>query len=398
MTPPTAAAPLPPGVEGEPALLHGFFERAARRWPGQVAIDVPPGPGRPARVTLTYAELDAAADTVAAALRELVRGEAVVAILLPRSHWDLYAAQLGTLKAGAAYTCLDPAFPDARLAELLADSAAVAVLTNPVGAARLRLLGDQRPLLDVQAQVASAPKGSGRELLPPLAPAPGLGEASSDSRPDPLPAVAPERLAYLIYTSGTTGRPKAVMIEHRSVANLVADDLARWGIGPADRVAQNSSVAYDSSVEEIWFALAAGATLVPMDDATVRLGPDLVDWLQRERITVFCPPPTLLRATGCTDPARALPGLRMIFVGGEALPPELAARWARGRTLINDYGPTECTVTCLREAVVPGEPVGIGRPVRGASAWILDAAGAEVREGEPGELCLGGAGLARGYW
>jgi len=213
-----------------------------------------------------------------------------------------------------------------------------------------------------------------------------------------LPAVAPERLAYLIYTSGTTGRPKAVMIEHRAIANLVADDLARWGIGPADRVAQNSSVAYDSSVEEIWFALAAGATLVPMDDATVRLGPDLVDWLRRERITVFCPPPTLLRATGCLEPARELPGLRMIFVGGEALPPELADRWARGRTLINDYGPTECTVTCLREVVVPGEPVGIGRPVRGAHAWLLDAAGTEVPEGSPGELCLGGAGLARGYW
>ena len=398
MTPPAAAATPPPGVEVEPALLHAFLARAARRWPGQVAIDVPPGPGRPARVTLTYAELDAAADTVAAVLRELVRGEAVVAILLPRSHWDLYAAQLGTLKAGAAYTCLDPAFPDARLAELLADSAAVAVLTNPAGAARLRQLGDQRPLLDVQAQVASAPKGSGRELLPPLAPAPGLGEASSDSRPDPLPAVRPEQLAYLIYTSGTTGRPKAVMIEHRSVANLVADDRARWGIGPADRVAQNSSVAYDSSVEEIWFALAAGATLVPMDDATVRLGPDLVDWLRHERITVFCPPPTLLRATGCTDPARELPGLRLIFVGGEALPPELADRWARGRTLINDYGPTECTVTCLRDVVHPGQPVGIGRPVRGALAWILDAAGEEVPEGTPGELWIGGAGLARGYW
>ena len=398
MTPPPAAATPPLGVGVEPALLHAFLERAARRWPGQIAIDVPPGPSRPARVTLTYAELDAAAAAVAAALGRHVRGEGVVAILLPRSHWDLYAAQLGTLKAGAAYTCLDPSFPDARLAELLADSAAVAVLTNPAGAARLRQLADPRPALDVQALVASATKGSGRESLRPPHSVPVPGGKSSDSRPDPAPAVPPDRLAYLIYTSGTTGRPKAVMIEHRSIANLVADDLARWGIGPADRVAQNSSVAYDSSVEEIWFALAAGATLVPMDDATVRLGPDLVDWLQRERITVFCPPPTLLRATGCQDPARALPELRMIFVGGEALPPELAARWARGRTLINDYGPTECTVTCLREVVKPEEAVGIGRPVRGALAWILDAAGEEVPVGTPGELCLSGAGLARGYW
>ncbi|MFZ9838652.1 MAG: amino acid adenylation domain-containing protein, partial [Opitutaceae bacterium] len=397
MIPPPSAAAPPAGPEGVPALLHGCFARAAQRWPHHPAIDVPPGPGHPARVTLSYAELAAAADAVTAALREHVRGEGVVAILLPRSHWDLYAAQLGILQAGAAYTCLDPSFPDARLAELLEDSAARAILTNPAGAARLGALGNTRPVRDVQALVASAAKGSGRNLQPPDAGS-GEGDLGCKFHPDPFPAVPPERLAYLIYTSGTTGRPKAVMIEHRSIANLVADDLARWGLGPGDRVAQNSSVAYDSSVEEIWFALAAGATLVPMDDATVRLGPDLIEWLRRERITVFCPPPTLLRATGCLDPARELPGLRMIFVGGEALPPELADRWARGRTLINDYGPTECTVTCLREVVVPGEPVGIGRPVRGARAWILDAAGDEVPVGAPGELCLGGTGLARGYW
>src|SRR5438093_5653073 len=133
-----------------------------------------------------------------------------------------------------------------------------------------------------------------------------------------LPAswLTPSSLAYIIYTSGTTGRPKGVMIEHGGIANLVQGDLDTLGITPFDRCGQSASSAYDSSVEETWFALAAGATLVVMDDDTTRLGPDLVPWLRRERVSVFCPPPTLLRTTGCADPGRELPDLRLLYVGG----------------------------------------------------------------------------------
>lgn len=134
-----------------------------------------------------------------------------------------------------------------------------------------------------------------------------------------------------------------------------------------------------------------------MDDETARLGPDLVEWLQRERISVFCPPPTMLRTTGCDNPETALPRLSLLYVGGEALPPDVAARWARGRRLENGYGPTECTVTSLRETIREGEPVTIGRPVRGLRAWVLNESLEEVADGAQGELYLGGAGLARGY-
>src|SRR5205823_10305788 len=183
----------------------------------------------------------------------------------------------------------------------------------------------------------------------------------------------------------------------RGIVNLVAGDLESLGVMPQDRVGQNSSSAYDSSVEEAWFALAAGATLVVMDDETTRLGPDLVAWLRRERVTMFCPPPTLLRTTGCDDPERELPDLRLLHVGGEALTPDVAERWAPGRCLINDYGPTECTVTALRGRIEPGEAITIGRPVPGMQAWVLDAELQETPDGEQGELCLGGAALARGY-
>jgi len=359
-----------------PLLLHDFFERSARCWPERIAIDIPPAKGRPERCLVTYAELARQADALALLVRPYVERECVVAILLPRHTPLLYAAQLAALKAGAAYTCIDPAFPDGRISEILEDSAASALLTDSSGAERVRTVGYHAArVLDV---------GS-----------PDLPAAASI---EPPPWLAPESLAYTIYTSGTTGRPKAVMIEHRSIANLVAADLADFQLTPDARVSQNSSASYDSSVEEIWFAFAAGATLVIADDETVRLGPDLVAWLRRERVTVFCPPPTLLRAMDCDDPEKDLPDLAFVYSGGEALPQDLSDRWSKGRLLENGYGPTECTVTALHATMRAGAPVHIGRPVTGLCACVLNEALEDVPDGQWGELCVGGLGVARGYW
>src|SRR5262252_1208533 len=312
----------------EPVFLHQFFERTATRWPDRPAIDVPPGAGRPHRRVLTYAEVEEQANALAAFLSPLVSGESVIAILLPRASEFLYIAQLAVLKAGAAYTCIEPAFPDEQARAILADSEAVAVLTDAAGMAATARLGfDQERVFDT----AEVVRQSGHLLAAP-------------ATPDWL---TPNSLAYIIYTSGTTGRPKGVMIEHASISNLVSADLEEFKLTPDERVSQNSSPAYDSSVEEIWFAFAAGATLVVMDEQTTRIGPDLVPWLRRENITVFCPPPTLLRTTGCEDPQKLLPRLSLVYVGGEALTADVADRWAPGRRLENGYGPTECTVTAL---------------------------------------------------
>ncbi len=343
-------------------LLHEVFAATAREHPRRIAIEVPPGANRPDRVKVSYAEVDTAADELAARLRPLISGECIVAIHLPRKSPDLYIAQLAVLKAGAAFTCIDPAFPPERAAEILDDSGAVALLRpgGEGGKTEIAALGE------VQAAAGHT--------------------ATSTS------------LAYVIYTSGTTGRPKGVMIEHGSIINLVASDVAHFGLGPQDRVVQGSSAAYDSSIEEVWLAFAVGATLVVMDDQAARLGPDLVDWLRDERVTVFCPPPTLLRTTGCTNPEVALPELKLLYVGGEALPLDIAETWSRGSRLVNGYGPTECTVTCLRADVIPGQPVAIGVPVSSASALVLDEVGQEVAPGTKGELHIAGPGLARGYW
>jgi non-ribosomal peptide synthetase-like protein len=353
--------------------LHALFADQARRTPDITAIEVPPPAHGAERVRLSYAQLDARADALAARLTAFVERECVVALALPRAGVELFVAQLAIHKAGAAWTCLEPGTPIDRLRFLLQDSAAVAVVA----------LDEQRDAL-VAAGFPATRIVSPHEAVPAAVPTP-RHEAGPDS------------LAYVIYTSGTTGMPKGVMIEHRMAANLVLADVEHFGLGPGDRVAQTSSPAYDSSVEETWLAWGTGATLVVVDDERVRSGPDLVPFLRDERITVWCPAPTLLRMTGCEDPARELPNLRLLYVGGEELTADVADRWAVGRRLENGYGPTECTVTVVRGIVQAGHPVTIGRPVRGHRAFVVDESLVERPDGETGELLISGAGVARGY-
>ena len=346
-----------------------LFDQACALHADARALDIP------GRIRHTYAELDRSARQVSTAVAPFAARDAVIAIAVPRESPWLYASLLGVMRAGAAYVAIDPSFPAKQAAAILADSGAVVLIAEPARAREIALAGANTPVLTPDAIAAETPSNAAS-------------------------AAAADALAYVIYTSGTTGKPKGVEIEHRSLLNLVAGDAAEFGLGPDDRVAQGSSASYDSSVEEMWLAWAAGATVVVMDDETSRLGPDLLPWLQRERITVLCPPPTLLRTLACDDPERALPAIRMLYVGGEALPEDLAALWSRGRRLENGYGPTECTVTCLRATVQAGEPVTIGRAIPGSFAAVIDPDDpvlSEITDDRHGELVVGGASLARGY-
>jgi non-ribosomal peptide synthetase-like protein len=358
-------------VRGPAVSLYDFFERSACLWPDAVAVDVPPADGRPQRIQTTYRDLLRKSVVAAGIFERKVGRDRIISIMLPRTSDALYAAQLAVLKSGSAHVCVDPAFPDDQVSHILGDSGAMVLVTDAQGAERAERIGYAGNVIRVDGPMTGP-------------------------RPVEAPP-APDGLAYLIYTSGTTGRPKGVMIGHEAIANLVGSDMLEFGLGPGDRVAQGSSAAYDSSMEETWMALACGATVVVMDDETVRLGPDVVPWLRNERITVFCPPPALLRAAACPDPQAALPDLRLLYVGGEALPDDVAELWSRGRRMVNGYGPTECTVTCLRQDIVTGQPIAIGRAVPGMRAWVLDEQLTPVAPGQKGELCMSGVGLAVGY-
>ncbi|MBM4052482.1 MAG: amino acid adenylation domain-containing protein [Planctomycetes bacterium] len=359
--------------------LDAIFAASVAAHGDRTAIEVPAGRGRPA-VRVTYAELDARATGASLAIDAVAgpsprcsgAGQQIVVCVLPRDGIEVYAAQLGIVRSGRAWCCLDPSHPDGHLASAIANVSPVLIITDQRHGARLRALAGAIPVLEAQA----------------IEPRDGAVTVAGSE---------PDGLAYLISTSGTTGAPKGVLVRHASIAALVEADRARLGLGPGDRVAQCSSNAYDSSIEETWLALAVGATLVPVDDEVVRSGPDLPAWLREQAITVFCPPPTLLRAMGVEDPARELPALRFVYVGGEPLPQDLSDLWSATLWLENGYGPTECTVTCTRGRMQPGVPVHLGDAVPGSRAIIVRDDGTETNDGEEGELWMSGMCLAEGY-
>lgn len=357
-------------------LLPDHLARLATRRPDALAIDAPPTPGGLDRRTRSYSELTARACAIASAVSPMTGREEVVALLLPRGAIELYEAQIGVWFAAAAWIVLDGDHPTERLRELVQDVAARCVLVDPSTRARALEIGfDPAAVVDV----TTCPEGGSLEEL-------------QAQRP-----LAANDLAYLITTSGTTGKPKAVLLQHGGLANLIHSDLATFELDAHTRSAQGSSPTFDSFLEETWIGLGSGGTVVVLDPDTARSGPDLVRWLRDERITVFCPPPTLLRAMDVRDPRRELPDLALLYVGGEAMPQDLVELWAPGRRLENGYGPTECTVVVTRGTLLPGEPVHIGRPVDGHRVHVLDEALEPLPDGEVGELCFAGPGLARGY-
>ncbi|MFD7026603.1 AMP-binding protein [Streptomyces sp. NPDC059917] len=305
-------ATAPSTSPGPAAWLPGLFDEAAIRQPHAVALDLPPAPGR-GRQLVTYAQLKADVDELARVVVALVGHGQVVAVLLSRTTGMLCASQLAVLRAGSAQMCLDAAFPHERLLTVLRASAVAAVLTDLDGERRLRRAGFEGLVLRTDQPVPSV----------------------AVELPDPADPWAP---AYVVHTSATTGTPQSSVIAHRSILGLIRSDVTEFGLGPGDRVGQSSSSAYDSSVEETWMALASGATLVVIDDDVARSGPDLVPWLRAEAITVLCPTPTLLRSMGCSSPSGELPGLRLLRVGGEALPADIAEAWSVGRRVVNGYG------------------------------------------------------------
>lgn len=360
------------------ACAHELFQGQVERAPGAIAVI---DGGR----EWTYRELNGRANQFAHALRECGLGTGrVVGVRLPRSA-DMVAAMLGVLKSGAAYLPLDPGFPPERLRYALEDARADALITwrglpgkLPEGLPRVICVGEDAGWL------AGQPTGN-------------LGAG-----------IGGDGLAYIIYTSGSTGRPKGVMIEHGALTHYVLGAIGEYGIGASDRILQFASISYDAHVEEIYPCLAQGGTLVLRPEGALDSFEAFLRTCDEAGLTILSIPTGFwhdltdaIESQGLAFPA----ALKTVIIGGEEARPESLANWfeavGQGVRLLNTYGPTEATVvataTELRSADASGGRVPIGRPLAGVSVYVLDRHGRLTPPGAPGELFIGGGGVARGY-
>jgi amino acid adenylation domain-containing protein len=373
----TAATP-PSGL-----CLHHLFERQVRERPDAVALSGQGG-------ALSYRELSARVDALAGRLASLGVGpETPVALCLER-HPGRIAALLAILKAGGAYVPLDPVWPAERLSWVLADCGAPILLTEE----------DLRSRFDEGAggPVVLLMGSDGRVA----------GEAGGCPNSEPWTGSS-QAAAYVIYTSGSTGRPKGVVIEHRAAVSYVLSSAALTRVGPEDRLLHFASIGFDLSVEEIFVAFATGATLFL---ASPEMSLSATAWLEgcrRWELTILHPPTALWHEVVRqleSDPEALPASVRLIVIGGEtALPKAVAAWWRRIGSriaLVNSYGPTETTVAvtfAALEASDSARPFGvpIGWPLPGVRAYVANRDLHPVPPGVPGELCIGGVGVGRGY-
>ncbi len=350
------------------ATLPELFARQARRTPDAVALVQ-------GDAAMTYGELLGRVRRLAAHLRgHGVMPDVRVALALPRS-FDLIAAILGILEAGGAYVPIDGGYPVDRIARLLGDSGAAVLVT--CGGRGDRLAGLGLAVLDLDAL-------------------PETPDTDRSAKP------SPENLAYVMYTSGSTGAPKGVAVTHRNVARLVlGTGYARFG--PDEVFLQLAPVSFDASTLEIWGPLLHGGRLALAPDGPVSLS-ELGALLRRHEVTALWLTAGLFHQM-VDEEIEGLAGLRQLLAGGDVLSPGHVRRALErlpDTVVINGYGPTEGTTfsAChlMRDAAAVSDPVPVGRPIANTTAWVLDSAMGSVPIGTPGDLYVGGDGLARGYF
>ena len=355
----------PEGGHEADSDIPGLFEAQVEKAPDAIALT-----GRDEQ--LTYRELNERSNQMARFLAQMGVGPEVLIGLCVERSIEMIVELLGILKAGGVYVPLDPSYPRERISFIVED-AGVAILL--IHQERAISLGHTKQSLVVYVD--------------------DIGEQIRHlSKANLAAGVGPDNSAYVIYTSGTTGHPKGVMVSHRGIANLAEAQGRAFALGPGSRVLQFASLSFDASVWEIFGTLLSGSTLCTMSESAKREPAALIEILQENLITTVTLPPALLRIL----PHPELPALRTVIAAGERCSAELVRFWARGRSFINAYGPTEATVCAsLAECVDDGVDPHIGRPISRMQVYLLDRHLQPVPIGVPGEVYLGGVGLARGY-
>lgn len=366
--------------------VHTLFEAQVARTPDETAV-------RCGDRTLTYGQLNQRANQLARELRDRgVSPEDFVGLCVERSL-EMIIGLMAILKAGGAYLPMDPTYPAERLALMVEDAEPRVILTQGS-------LLQQLPVHSAQCFCLDAD-----------------WEAVAHHSPSDLKvAVQPHHLAYIIYTSGSTGRPKGVLIEHAALSNFAQAAQVTYGITGTDRVLQFASISFDAAAEEIYPCLLAGGELVLRTPEMMSSIPQFLQRCQDYGLTVLDLPTAywhLLISELNGGQVQLPPPVRTVVIGGEAVNAERVSQWQRmlWRTgcraqLINTYGPTETTVVATAQKIpLPQQepsaerlpPVTIGRPLPNVTTYILDGQQQPVPLGVPGELYIGGAGLARGY-
>ncbi|USB33495.1 amino acid adenylation domain-containing protein [Paenibacillus sp. YPG26] len=349
--------------------IHGLFERTAEKLQDRIAVAA--GEDR-----LTYLELSQRSDGWARRLQEegIAPGDRV-AVMMSRSV-DWPAAFLAVLKSGAVYVPIDPAYPAERIAYMLSDSMASAIIVSDSSKCN-ELQQFEGAIIDIS----------------------GISRLSEDNLSGPLPVTSADDLAYLLYTSGSTGMPKGVMVEHRGVSNLLCYFENSLGVNANDHVLQFASTSFDASIWEMAMALLTGGEL---HIAT----PDIVGdlrrfelWTQEQEITVATLPPTYAVHL---NPER-MPSLRLLVTAGSESGKELLDLWHDRVTYVNAYGPTETTVCATAwdgsAQLLPSSAlVPIGGPLPNMQVHIVNEQLQPLPAGAAGELVVSGTGVARGYW
>ena len=323
--------------------------------------------------SITFNELNEKSNQLANYLiKKGIKPDQLIGICIERSI-EMIISVLAVLKAGGAYVPIDYSYPSERIHYIISNAELSTILTLHSYSKRLSENGAKHIYIDIE-----------------------LEEISKQSVENIHENVFPENLVYAIYTSGSTGNPKGVLLTHKGLMNLVYAQIQRFQISSASRILQFASFSFDASVSEIFTSLLSGAELHLIRNEELLSGMTILNKIKNEKITNCTLPPSVLKVLSKEE----LPNLEVVVSAGETCSKEIVLTWANGRKFINAYGPTESTVcaTCNEIKTIPDSNlIPIGRPVDNVKIYILDNYLKPVPIGLPGELYIGGLGLARGY-